>query len=125
MNQQEEVAITSINQQQQAKKIIEIVDASAIRDIDTEASIVSKEFYQLALEMKHLLNQISATSVCCIQTYKDSAEKLFDSIDINMEAEKQMIDKAQELSSKMKPIYELQSKVANIKRALDQLDSQI
>ena len=54
--------------------------------------------------MKHLLNQISATSVCCIQTYKDSAEKLFDSIDINMEAEKQMIDKAQELSSKMKPI---------------------
>ena len=75
--------------------------------------------------MKHLLNQISATSVCCIQTYKDSAEKLFDSIDINMEAEKQMIDKAQELSSKMKPIYELQAKVANIKRAIDQLDSQI
>ena len=75
--------------------------------------------------MKYLLNQISATSVCCIQTYKDSAEKLFDSIDINMEAEKHMIDKAQELSSKMKPIYELQTKVANIKRTVDHLDSQI
>ena len=75
--------------------------------------------------MKQLLNQISATSVCCIQTYKDSAEKLCDSMDINIEAESQMIEKAQELSSKMKPIYELQSKVANIKRVVDNLDSQI
>jgi hypothetical protein len=36
-----------------------------------------------------------------------------------MDDEKQMIDKAQELSSKMKPIYELQSKVQNIKRIVD------
>ena len=101
MNQEVVATTSSLHQ---PKKTIEIVDASAINDIETEASILSKEFYQLTLEMKHLLNQISATSVCCIQTYKDSAEKLFDSIDINMEAEKQMIDKAQELSSKMKPI---------------------
>ena len=104
---------------------IEDVDPTALEDIEKEASIVAKEFYQLTLEMKQLLNQISATSVCCTQTYKDSIDKLCDSLDINMDAEKQMIDKAQELSSKMKPIYELQSKVQNIKRIVDNLDGQI
>ena len=112
-------------QEQQQKQKIEKVDPAALEDIENEAGKVAKEFYQLTLEMKQLLNQISATSVCCSQTYKDSIDKLCDSIDINIEAERLMVDKAQELSSKMKPMYELQSKVNNIKRIVDNLDNQI
>ena len=48
MNQEVVATTSSLHQ---PKKTIEIVDASAINDIETEASILSKQFYQLTLEI--------------------------------------------------------------------------
>ena len=75
--------------------------------------------------MKQLLNQISATSVCCSQTYKDSVDKLCTSIDTSIELKNDVLKKAQELSFNMKPIYELQKKINSIKQILDILETQI
>ena len=99
------------------------VDQSALSDINKEADGLAKEFFQLNKDMNEILNKISAASVCYLQTYDDSVENLSSSIVKSVELQEKLIMKARTLSSEMKPVYELQSKINNLKRSVDLLDS--
>jgi hypothetical protein len=96
-----------------------------LANIEREAELVMRNFYQLTNDMKQKLNQISATSVCCTQTYSDSVVKLCDSIDQGIEDKNEIITKAQDLSASMKPIYELNAKIKSIMRVVDLLEAEI
>ncbi len=93
--------------------------------IEREAELITKNFCQVANDMKQKLNQISATSVCCTQTYLDSVNKLCESVDQNIQKKNDIISKAQDLSANMKPIYELNARIKSIKRVVELLETQL
>ena len=97
----------------------------ALLELEKEASQIAKDFYKLTKQLQLSLNHISAASVCCMQTYKDSIEKLCDSADECVNEEEVLLLKAKELSQTMEPVYRLQNKIVSIKTVLTTLESQI
>ena len=94
-------------------------------DLEREATQVAKDFYRLNKQLQISLNHISAASVCCLQTYNDTIDKMCDSIDKAAKEEELLLLKAKELSKEMEPVYNLHQKVVNIKTMLNTLESQI
>lgn len=101
------------------------VDQNALNEIKKEANELAKEFYSLNKDLQLKLNKISAISVCCTQTYKDELDKYCQIIDNDIELNENIIEQAKELSASMKPIYQLQAKISQIKRLVDSLELQI
>lgn len=97
----------------------------ALVQIEKEAALLAKDFYKLNKQLQVSLNHISAATVCCLQTYKDSIDKNCDSIDDLVKEEKIYLIKAKELSKTMEPVYKLQNKINSIKTVITTLDSQI
>ncbi len=97
----------------------------AILEIEKEADKVARDFYKLAKQLQTSLNQISAASVCCLQTYRDLIEKQCDSVDECVREEEILLLKAKQLSQTMEPIYKMQTKITTIKSAIISLESQI
>ena len=101
------------------------MDPEAIAQIEKEASLVAKDFYKLAKQLQNSLNTISAASVCCLQTYRDSIDKCCDSVEDCVQDEQVILNKAKELSKTMEPIYKLQRKINQIKTVVSSLENQI
>ena len=97
----------------------------ALANIEVEATQIAKDFYKLTKQLQLSLNQISAASVCCLQTYRDSIEKTCNSIDECVNEEEILLRKARELSKTMEPVYKLRNKIVSIKTVLATLESQI
>jgi Mg2+ and Co2+ transporter CorA len=69
---------------------------------------------------------MSATSVCCLQTYRDVVgDKLNDTIETNIKTIYSFISQAEQLSAQLAPIYELQKKIIYIKQLLEILSQSI
>lgn len=113
----------SLNENQQTK--LPDLDVEALAQIEQEATLLAKEFYGLNKQLQMSLNSISAATVCCIQTYKDSIDRNCDSIDDCVKEEKTYLIKAKQLSKTMEPVYRLQSKINSIKTVITTLESQI
>lgn len=86
---------------------------------------MSKEFYKLSKQLQTKLNQISAASVCCMQTFNENIGKTCDSIDECANESNVLVQKANELSKSMEPVYKLQIKINSIKTVLNALETQI
>jgi hypothetical protein len=103
-------------------KEIPKVDQNALDDIKKEADKLAEEFYLLNKDLQFKLNKISAISVCCTQTYKDELDKFCQIVDDDILLHENIIEKAKDLSASMKPIYQLQAKISQIKRLVDCLE---
>lgn len=112
------------NQQTVINKLPEL-DVEALIQIEKEANLLAKEFYKLNKQLQVSLNHISAATVCCLQTYKDSIERNCDSIDDCVKEERVYLIKAKELSKTMEPVNRLQTKINSIKTVITTLESQI
>ncbi len=97
----------------------------ALSQIEKEATSLSQDFYKLNKQLQLSLNHISAATVCCLQTYKDSIDKNCESIDECVKEERIYLIKAKELSKTMEAVYRLQNKISSIKTVITTLDSQI
>lgn len=86
---------------------------------------MGKEFYKLTKQLQTKLNQISAASVCCMQTFNEAIDKTCDSLDECAHENAQLMQKANELSRSMEPVYRLQVKINSIKTILSALETQI
>jgi BLOC-1 related complex subunit 6 len=101
------------------------LDAEAINEIEKEATMLAKDFCKLNKQLESSLNHISAATVCCMQTYKDSINKYCESIEESAKEERIYLIKAKELSKTMEAVYRLQNKISSIKTVITTLDSQI
>ena len=86
------------------------LDAEAINEIEKEATMLAKDFCKLNKQLESSLNHISAATVCCMQTYKDSIDKYCESIEESAKEERIYLIKAKELSKTMEAVYRLQNK---------------
>ena len=102
------------------------VDKRILEDIEIYSRELAQEFVTSVEQLTVSLHNMSATSVCCLQTYRDVVgEKLNDTLETNIKTIYSFIAQAEQLSSKLAPIYELQKKIAYIKQLLDILSQSI
>lgn len=94
-------------------------------ELEREAQQTSKEFYKLCKQLQTKLNQVSAASVCCMQTFNEVVDKDCNSLDECIKNNFLLLQKANEISKFMEPVYNLQNKVTSIKTILSALETQI
>lgn len=101
------------------------IDAEALNKIEIEAGHLAKDFVKLNKKLQESLNNISAASVCSLQTFEEVIKKNCQVVDDSLNEEKIFLIKAKELSRTMEPIYKLQEKINSIKTVITTLESQI
>jgi len=121
----EKVAANDSNISSAKRTPIPELDPQAFVRIEREATHLAKEFVRLNKQLQISLNNISAASVCSLQTYEETVERNCATVDEILDEEKVFLIKAKELSRNMEPIYKLQDKVNSIKTIMITMDSQI
>lgn len=107
-------------------QVLSPIDKRILEDIETYSRQLSQEFVTSVEQLTSSLHHMSATSVCCLQTYRDVVgEKLNDTIEMNIKTIYSFIAQAEQLSTQMAPIYDLQKKIQFIKQLLDILSQSI
>jgi hypothetical protein len=102
------------------------IDKRILEDIEVYSRELAQEFVTSVEQLTLSLHNMSATSVCCLQTYRDVVgEKLNDTIETNIKTIYSFIAQAEQLSAQLAPIYELQKKITYIKQLLDILSQSI
>ena len=109
-----------------ANQFLAPVDKRILDDIEAYSRELAQEFVTAVEQLTSTLHHMSATSVCCLQTYRDVVgDKLNDTIETNIKTIYSFIAQAEQLSSQSAPIYELQKKITYIKQLLDILSQSI
>lgn len=102
------------------------IDKRVLDDIETYSRELAQEFVTLVEQLTVSLHHMSASSVCCLQTYRDAVGgKLNDTIETNIKTVYSFMAQAEQLSAQFAPIYELQKKITHIKQLLDILSQSI
>ncbi len=95
------------------------------KELERQTIELSNDFCHLNNQLRVSLNQISAATVCCLQTYSEAVDRLYASIDEACKEEKLLVDKAKDLCTQLEPIYRLQQKIILIKTMLSSLESEL
>ncbi len=102
------------------------IDKRILEDIESYSRELAQEFVTSVEQLTLSLHNMSATSVCCLQTYRDVVgDKLNDTIETNIKTIYSFISQAEQLSAQLAPIYELQKKIIYIKQLLEILSQSI
>ncbi len=102
------------------------IDKRILDDIELYSRELAQEFVTSVEQLTLSLHNMSATSVCCLQTYRDAVgEKLNETIETNIKTIYTFMAQAEQLSAQLAPIYELQKKITYIKQLLDILSQSI
>jgi len=109
-----------------SNQILLPIDKRILEDIELYSRELAQEFVTSVEQLTLSLHNMSATSVCCLQTYRDVVgDKLNDTIETNIKTIYSFIAQAEQLSKQLEPIYELQKKITHIKQLLDILSQSI
>jgi hypothetical protein len=102
------------------------IDKRILEDIELYSRDLAQEFVTSVEQLTLSLHNMSATSVCCLQTYRDVVgDKLNETIETNIKTIYTFMAQAEQLSAQLAPIYELQKKITYIKQLLDILSHSI
>ncbi|CAF0814691.1 unnamed protein product [Rotaria sp. Silwood1] len=109
-----------------SNQILLPIDKHILDDIELYSRELAQEFVTTVEQLTLSLHNMSATSVCCLQTYRDAVgEKLNETIETNIKTIYSFMAQAEQLSAQLAPIYELQKKITYIKQLLDILSQSI
>ncbi|CAF0739524.1 unnamed protein product [Adineta steineri] len=107
-------------------QILQPIDKRILDDIELYSRELAQEFVTSVEQLTLSLHNMSANSVCCLQTYRDAVgEKLNETIETNIKTIYSFMAQAEQLSTQLQPIYELQKKITYIKQLLDILSQSI
>ncbi|CAF1120679.1 unnamed protein product [Rotaria magnacalcarata] len=119
-------SISSSQTAYDANQYLSPIDKRMLEDIELQSHALAQEFVKTIEQLTLSLHNMSATSVCCLQTYRDAVgEKLNETIETNIKTIYTFMAQAEQLSVQMAPIYELQKKITHIKQLLDILTQSI
>ena len=99
------------------------IDATVINDLEEQAKLAAGS---LAWMTKHLTCKLSEMSKVTVQTshvYAEAVQRASCFADGNIRLMYTLMAKCEELNQKMKPVYEIQSQVEDIKQKLDMLEA--
>ena len=109
-----------------SNQVLASIDKRILDDVEQYSRELAQEFVTSMEQLTSELHSMSATSVCCLQTYRDAVgEKFNETIETNIKTIYSFMAQAEQLSAQLAPIYELQKKIAYIKQLLDILSQSI
>lgn len=102
--------------------LIPAVDPQALQDLGVLAVQVAAQVDELLRGMHGRLQALTALSVGCIQTYRDSVESLGEAVDTSIRSMYTLIARCEELDQELKPVPDLAKRIRDLKSALERLE---
>lgn len=94
-----------------------------LNHLESEANRVAASVDDLTENLTGILRSISALTLDCLETYRNSICKTCDAIDCNIKLMYQLMAKCEELSKTAEPLDGLSQNIKNIKNVLDLFDN--
>ncbi|XP_031626885.1 BLOC-1-related complex subunit 6 [Contarinia nasturtii] len=101
------------------------IDANALNDIEIEAQYLAANLDGITENLGNLLHSISSITADNVDCYKNAVNKLTDCMDANIKTMYTVMAKTEELSNQMKNTEALASRIKDIKRLVDVMDSAV
>uniref|UniRef100_A0A8C8RQ57 BLOC-1 related complex subunit 6 n=1 Tax=Pelusios castaneus TaxID=367368 RepID=A0A8C8RQ57_9SAUR len=98
------------------------VDPAALRELVALAGQVAAQVDELLRSVHCGLQALTALSVGCIQTYRDSVEGLGEAVDTNIRAMYTLVARCEELDRAMHPLPVLARRIRDMKGTLERLE---
>ncbi|XP_012220578.1 BLOC-1-related complex subunit 6 isoform X1 [Linepithema humile] len=99
------------------------LDHNVLNELEMEARKVATSVDALTENLAAILQNASALTVGCLETYRDAVCKTCDAVDHNIKSMYQLMAKCEELSKSMRPIYKLAEQIKEMKRMLELFES--
>ncbi|XP_037926035.1 uncharacterized protein LOC119661000 isoform X2 [Hermetia illucens] len=99
------------------------VDSNVLNDIEIEAQYLAASLDNLTENLCNLLHSISSITADNVEIHKNAVNKLTDSMDANIKSMYTIMAKTEEISKSMKPTEQLATRIREIKRLVDMLES--
>ncbi|XP_014664670.1 PREDICTED: uncharacterized protein LOC106806988 [Priapulus caudatus] len=104
---------------------IPIIDPQAVVDLELQAHRVADSLHFMMENLSAKLHSMSALTVACMQTYRDSVSSTCDNFDATIKAMYTLMARCEELGKTMGPVYDLRNQIKEIRRLLDLFESKV
>lgn len=96
-----------------------LIESNVLNNIETEASRIAHSVDMLTENLVSVLESISAITVECLETYRDSVSKTCEIQDANIKAMYQLMAKCEQLAISIQPVQKLAQQVKEVRRLID------
>ncbi|XP_058450187.1 BLOC-1-related complex subunit 6 [Malaya genurostris] len=101
------------------------IDPNALNEIEREAQALAASVDNLTESLCSVLHSISSITADNVEIYKNAVTKLTDCMDANIKCMYTIMAKAEEISKAIKPAEALATRIREIKRLVDMLESNV
>lgn len=101
------------------------IDPKALLDVELHARKAAETLDVLMQTLVARLHLMSLSVHNCLDVYKEAVDKTCDAVDANIKSMYALMAKCEELGSAVRPVYQIQDQIKEIKRLLDLFESQL
>lgn len=99
------------------------VDPTILAEIEDQANSAAKSLAWMTKYLMHKLSEMSNVTIQTTETYSSAVQNASNQAEENIRMMYGLMAKCEELNRKMKPVYEIQSQVQDIKQTLEILEA--
>eukprot|EP00112_Aurelia_sp_Birch-Aquarium-sp1_P014389 Seg3103.4 transcript_id=Seg3103.4/GoldUCD/mRNA.D3Y31 product="BLOC-1-related complex subunit 6" protein_id=Seg3103.4/GoldUCD/D3Y31 len=99
------------------------VDPTILAEIEDQANSAAKSLAWMTKYLMHKLSEMSNVTIQTTETYGSAVQNASNQAEENIRMMYGLMAKCEELNRKMKPVYEIQSQVQDIKQTLEILEA--
>ncbi|KAL1456258.1 hypothetical protein WDU94_001003 [Cyamophila willieti] len=96
-----------------------LIESNVLNNIETEASRIAHSVDMLTENLVGVLESVSAITLECLETYRDSVGKTCEIQDANIKAMYQLMAKCEQLAITIQPVQKLAQQVKEVRRLID------
>lgn len=96
-----------------------LIESNILNNIEVEASRIAHSVDMLTENLVGVLESVSALTLECLETYRDSVCKTCEIQDANIKAMYQMMAKCEQLAITVHPVQKLAQQVKEVRRLID------
>ncbi|KAK1158653.1 BLOC-1-related complex subunit 6 isoform X1 [Acipenser oxyrinchus oxyrinchus] len=116
---------SSVRSRGSQRKLVDIppIDPAVLQDLERQTQDVAQSVELMMRSLSGTVQNMTALSVGCIQTYRDSVDSLGESVDMSIKGMYTLMARCEELDRSMHPIHSLAKQIHDIKRTLEMLET--
>ncbi|XP_041128780.1 BLOC-1-related complex subunit 6-like isoform X2 [Polyodon spathula] len=116
---------SSVRSRGSQRKLVDIppIDPAVLQDLERHTQDVAQSVELMMRSLNGTVQNMTALSVGCIQTYRDSVDSLGESVDMSIKGMYTLMARCEELDRSMHPIHLLAKQIRDIKRTLEVLET--
>ncbi|XP_041081137.1 BLOC-1-related complex subunit 6-like [Polyodon spathula] len=116
---------SSVRSRGSQRKLLDIppIDPAVLQDLERHTQDVAQSVELMMRSLNGTVQNMTALSVGCIQTYRDSVDSLGESVDMSIKGMYTLMARCEELDRSMHSIHSLAKQIRDIKRTLEVLET--